>query len=134
MTYSPFKLPGSLQESLPLGLHDIEQLRLILQGHSALDWRCLSIESKEEMSRILWLAGVDIRRESDQAYLNYIYQQALTYLDTYIQQFVDDQVRFLKNPEELLLLASRALSFNPSNHLKDWKSTQPGECDDQWEA
>ena len=99
-------IPGSLYEALPLGLQDIEQLRLLLRGHSALDWSRLALRSREEAEQLLCLAGVDVSRPGDRAHLSAMYQQAITYLDTYVRQFVCDEVRFLSDPVELLMLAS----------------------------
>jgi uncharacterized protein (TIGR04552 family) len=99
-------LPASLYEALPLGLQDIEQLRLVLQGHSALDWQRLALQSREEAEQLLCLAGIDVSHPADRAHLKAMYDQALTYLDTYVRQFVCDEVRFLADPVELLMLAS----------------------------
>ena len=96
MSVQNYKKPSSLEEFLPLGLQDLEQLRLVLGGHSALDWYKLSIRSYAEAKRLLGLVGIDLDREDDRAHLRAIYEQSLTYLDTYVRQFVVDEVRYLK--------------------------------------
>ena len=90
----------------PLGTQDMEQLRLILQGHSVLDWRRLAVRSDAEVRQLLRLTGVDLARPLDRAHLRSIYETALTYLDTYVHLFVGDEVRFLEDPSRLLLMAS----------------------------
>ena len=98
--------PMSIHEVLPLGLQDLEQLRLVLRGDSALDWRRLSLRSMNEAKQLLKLAGIDLDYPSDRAHLVSIYQQALDYLDTQLHHFVSNGVRRLEKPEELLLIAS----------------------------
>lgn len=100
-------IPASIEEVLPIGLQDLEQLRLVLRGDSALDWRRLSLRSYEEAHQLLRLAGIDLSYESDHAHLRSIYNQALDYLDTQLSHFVSNGVRQLDHPEELLLLASQ---------------------------
>lgn len=104
-------LPGSLYDALPLGLQDVEQLRLLLRGNSALDWRRLSLRSRAEAEQLLRLVGVDVNIPGDRAHLKATYEAALTYLDTYVRQFVCDEVRFLEDPVELLMLASEVGPF-----------------------
>ena len=106
MSSSSIRRPGSLLEALPLGLQDVEQIRLVLSGHSALDWRRLSLKNPKDAHQLLWLVGVDLNREGDRSHLKTIYEQALTYLDTYVQLFLSDDVRYLEHPEELLMMAS----------------------------
>ena len=100
-------LPTSLQEYLPLGLQDLEQLRLILKGDSVLDWTRLAISNEIEAYQLIKLAGLDLTKAPDQRHFRAIYEQALTYLDTYIHHFVQDDVRYLDDPVELLYLASQ---------------------------
>ncbi len=90
----------------PLGTQDMEQLRLTLQGHSVLDWRRLAVRTEAEVRQLLRLMGVDISSPFDRAHLRSIYDVALTYLDTYVHLFVGDEVRFLEDPSQLLLMAS----------------------------
>ncbi len=107
MNESSPHIPASIDEVLPIGLQDLEQLRLVLRGDSALDWRRLSLRSYEEAYQLLKLAGIDLRYDSDRAHLRSIYNQALDYLDTQLSHFVSNGVRQLERPEELLLLASK---------------------------
>ena len=107
MSAHDFQPPASLENFLPLGLQDVEQLRLVLSGHSALDWYKLSIKSEQQAKQFLYLLGVDLERADDRAHLKAMYEQALTYLDTYIKQIVVDEVRYLKQPEQLLFIASQ---------------------------
>lgn len=100
--------PRTLHEILPLGLQDLEQLRLVLRGDSVLDWRRLSLRSEEEAQQLLYLVGIDIEQERDRDQLRLIYQQAINYLDTQLNHFVSSGVRQLRNPAELLMLASTA--------------------------
>jgi uncharacterized protein (TIGR04552 family) len=100
-------MPASIEEVLPIGLQDLEQLRLVLRGNSALDWRRLSLRSSGEALQLLKLAGIDLRYESDRAHLRSIYGQALDYLDSQLSHFVSNGVRQLERPEELLMLASK---------------------------
>lgn len=100
--------PTSLQEVLPLGLQDLEQLRLLLRGDSVLDWRRLSLRSEAEAAQLLRLVGLDLSQPEDGIYLRSVYQQAINYLDSQLSHFVSNGVRELSNPEQLLMLASRS--------------------------
>ena len=106
MSYTQVQAPASIEEVLPIGLQDLEQLRLVLKGNSALDWRRLSLRSPEEVKQLLKLAGIDLNYELDRAHLSSIYHQALNYLDTQLHHFVSNGVRGLEHPERLLLIAS----------------------------
>ena len=107
MSAPSLPIPTSLQEYLPLGLQDLEQLRLILRGDSALDWTRLAVRNEAEAHQLLLLTGLDLSKEIDIQHLKLIYEQALTYLDAYIHHFVQDQIRYLDDPVELLYLASQ---------------------------
>lgn len=108
MSYTQLQSPASIEEVLPIGLQDLEQLRLVLRGDSALDWRRLSLRSPYEARQLLKLAGINLEHELDRAHLRSIYRQALDYLDTQLHHFVSNGVRRLKNPEDLLLIASES--------------------------
>ena len=106
MSQSHLQTPVSIEEVLPIGLQDLEQLRLVLRGDSALDWRRLSLRSLDEAKQLLTLVGVNLDYEADRAHLDSIYNQALDYLDTQLHHFVSNGVRRLKHPEHLLMIAS----------------------------
>ena len=60
-----------------------------------------------EAHQLLLLTGLDLSKDIDVQHLKLIYEQALTYLDAYIHHFVQDKIRYLDDPVELLYLASQ---------------------------
>ena len=98
--------PASLFAELPFGLQEIEQVRLLLNGDSALDWRRLSMKSDEEIERLISLLGVKSGDPADERHLRRMYEQALSYLDGYVHYFVNDQLRILEDPRALFKIAS----------------------------
>ena len=99
--------PASLFSELPFGLQEIEQVRLLLNGDSALDWTRLSLQSEGEVERLIQLLGLESGDPIDERHLRTIYEQALSYLDGYIHYFVSPELRRLEDPRRLFLLASR---------------------------
>jgi uncharacterized protein (TIGR04552 family) len=97
--------PNSIAE-YELKLQDIEQMRLILDGNSVLDWQRMAFESEVEVNRLLFLAGIDTNNESDLRQLNEIYTQAIDYLDNYIHYYVSDEIRQLDDARALFQLVS----------------------------
>jgi uncharacterized protein (TIGR04552 family) len=89
------------------GLQDIEQLRLVLKGHSIVDWRQLALRDLEHVNSLLRLQGLDVNRPEDIARLNRVYVQAIDYVRAHFEGRLADGVADLEDVRELFLLASR---------------------------
>lgn len=99
-------IPANLNTHLPLGLQDLEQLRLLVTGNSALDWNRLAIHTRSEALQLLNLLGIHPENPQDQAIIRDVFERSLTYLDTFVHYYVSSEVRYLDDPIELFLIAS----------------------------
>lgn len=92
---------------LPYGLQDVEQVRLVLQGDSVVDWRRLAFRDHEDAAAFLGLCGFDTRDAADLHRLATIKRRALEYLDTQLLVHVGPEVRDAADMRDVLLMASR---------------------------
>jgi uncharacterized protein (TIGR04552 family) len=100
---SPY--PNSIAE-YELKLQDIEQMRLLLDGSSVLDWQKLAFENEVEVNRLLYLAGIDVNQAEDLEQLKDIYNQAIDYLDNYVHYYAHEELRQLEDARVLFQFAS----------------------------
>ncbi len=98
---------GMVQRLLPYGLQDVEQVRLLLRGDSALDWRQLAFRDVEHTNQFLHMVGFDPQDPTDAQRLLAIYRRALDYVDRHFDLALDESVRTVDDVRQLLLLASR---------------------------
>lgn len=90
-----------------IGLQDVEQVRILLEGDSVIDWRQLAFRDADACTHFLRLAGFEPDDPRDAAWLKGIHTEALRYLDTSLKHRLGDAVRPLKDMRDLLLMASR---------------------------
>ncbi len=90
-----------------LGLLDLEQVRLVLEGTSIVDWRQLSMGDFEQVNGFLERVGLHMDDSLDVARLNRIYSQALGYVEAYAPEALPSEVRSVGDVRELFILASR---------------------------
>jgi uncharacterized protein (TIGR04552 family) len=64
----------------PVGLQELEQVRLILEGRSVVDWRRLAFRDRARAERFLTLNGFDPSADADRAHLRYLHDTSLEYL------------------------------------------------------
>lgn len=90
-----------------IGLQDVEQVRILLEGDSVIDWRQLAFRDADACTHFLRLAGFEADDPRDAAWLKAIHSEALRYLDTSLKHRLGQAVRPLKDMRDLLLMASR---------------------------
>tara|TARA_B100001093_G_scaffold405920_1_gene394264 strand:- start:50 stop:1111 length:1062 start_codon:yes stop_codon:yes gene_type:complete len=95
------------QGASTFGLQDIEQLRLLLEGHSVVDWRRLALRDLAHVDQLLSRQGLDISMPGDLARLNRIHEQAVDYVQTNFERRLADEISHPHDVRELFLLASR---------------------------
>ena len=67
-------------ERTPYGLQDVEQVRLVLNGHSVIDWRRLAMRDLAHADQLLSRQGVWMSQADDVARLNQIHEMAVDYV------------------------------------------------------
>lgn len=87
-------------------LRDVEEIRLVLRGGSAIDWRKLFFRDVEEVRAFLRLLLLDPTVPGDEARLREILAEAVTYLRTVFRYRVADAVAKPERIEDLFLAAS----------------------------
>ena len=65
------------QTGTPYGLQDIEQIRLLLEGHSVVDWRRLALRDLAHVDQLLSRQGLDLSQPVDLERLNRIHEPPL---------------------------------------------------------
>ena len=92
---------------LPYGLQDIEQVRLVLNGDSVVDWRRLAFRDLAHVDEALARMGILVSDPDDHDRLSFVHQEAIEYLETRFGADLDPVVRNPEDVRELFLLASR---------------------------
>ena len=85
------------------GLQDIEQVRLVLNGHSIVDWRQMALRDVEHVEQLLALQGVDLSHPDDVVRLNRVHEQAVEYVNANFDLFQS----FLGEPPEVFCFFAR---------------------------
>ena len=106
----PLPAVDSLAETglMPYGLQDVERLRLLVRGDSAIDWKRLAFRDYEDIDAYLLLCGFDAANPGDALRLAYIHRVALDYVQTNLDLELDRAVREPDDVRDLLLAASRS--------------------------
>ena len=94
-------------ERTPYGLQDVEQVRLVLNGHSVIDWRRLAMRDLAHADQLLNRQGIWMSQAGDVARLNQIHEMAVDYVLANFEGGLPDEVRFPDDVRQLFLLASR---------------------------
>jgi len=102
-------IQASLQDAglLPYGLQDLEQVRLVLDGSSIVDWRQLSMVDLSQVDDFLERLGILVSDPLDLKRLNSLYESAMSYISTHSGLELDPIIAQLTDVRELFLLASR---------------------------
>lgn len=61
-------------------LHDLEAVRLVLQGESVIDWHRLNFDSEDSARRLIENHELDLNDPADLAFLERVKQDAISYL------------------------------------------------------
>ena len=88
-------------------LQDLEQIRLLLNGTSVIDWRRLAFDSHEQVETFLRVSGFDLEDPQDRLQLDSVHQRALDYLTRNFGLQLHEGVIELDDLRDLFLLASQ---------------------------
>jgi len=92
---------------LQYGLQDMEQVRLVLNGQSVVDWRRLALRDLSHVDELLLRVGLDSSQPEDMSRLNRLHEIALDYVIKHLERNLDQSVVQPNDVRELLLMASR---------------------------
>lgn len=98
---------STLSEILPAGLQDVEEVRILLEGDSVIDWGRLAFRDKRHVDSFLDRLGLRVADAADVRRLVWLHQEALAYLDRHLGLNVGPEVRQVTDLRDLLLMASR---------------------------
>lgn len=101
-------------QSIP-SLADVEAIRLLLKGHSVIDWKELAFSSDEEVERFLRINEFDPADPLDMERLEQIREDAVDYLTRYLDYRIPEDVATQVNVQDLFLMASNQ---NANGHAK----------------
>jgi uncharacterized protein (TIGR04552 family) len=90
-----------------IGLQDAEQVRLLLNGDSVLDWRQLAFRDRDQIDAFLRLVGFEPNDPTDAMRLMECQRRALDYLDCYFELDLRP-IRAQRDVQDVLMLASRS--------------------------
>jgi uncharacterized protein (TIGR04552 family) len=90
-----------------ISLADLEAIRLLLQGHSVIDWHQLAFQDSEEVRRFLRVNEFDPDDPADIDRLEHLRAEAVEYLTRHFEYRIPEDVRSGVPAHELLILASR---------------------------
>ena len=88
-------------------LQDLEQIRLVLNGTSAIDWRRLAFSRHDQVDEFLRVSGFDLSDAQDRIQLASVHRRALDYLTRNFALQLHEGVSELDDPRDLFLLASQ---------------------------
>lgn len=89
------------------GLQDVEQVRLLLNGQSAIDWRRLSFHRRAQVDDFLRVNGFDPLDPTDRRQLAHVHRRALEYMRHTFGFDLDEGVSDPDDVRDLFLLASQ---------------------------
>lgn len=89
-----------------LSLADVESVRLLLKGHSVIDWQRLAFRTHEEVERFLRVNEMDLQRPADREHLERVRTEAVDYLTRYLEYRIPADIAEELPVEQLFLLAS----------------------------
>lgn len=101
----------------PLGLQEVEAIRLILSGASVVDWNRVEFEDVAAVDRFLASMLIDMGEPVDRERLRYVYNEAVSYLEEQLKLRFPDELRAPKDVREVFLLAGKRGGFRRSQVL-----------------
>jgi uncharacterized protein (TIGR04552 family) len=110
----PISVDASLQRRLAVGtlpLGDLDTVRLILHGNSVIDWTRLRFNTLEEVDDFLRLHLIDPEDPIDRQRLDFVYREAVNYLQEHLGLHFPDDLKSPADPREVFVLASQTGGF-----------------------
>ncbi len=104
-------------EPLRLSLEDVEALRVLLAGGSVVDWHKAAFADLASVDRLLRLHLMDPDDPQDQARLRYLFDEAASYVEEYLQLRIPPKLREVEDVRDIFLWASNAQGFRRTQVL-----------------
>ncbi len=89
-----------------LELHDLEAIRLILDGTSVIDWHKLDLDTLDKVDAFLRVSCVDPQDEDDMERLRFVLNQAVNYLEEHQGIRLPEDLRNPEDVREVFVAAS----------------------------
>ncbi len=89
-----------------LSVQDVETVRLIVQGASAIDWNRLEFTTMEEVDAFLKLHLLDMEVPADRERLQFVFNEAVNYLEEHLHLRFPEDLRSAPDVREIFLIAS----------------------------
>ncbi len=107
-------LSASLLERLggqPMGLGDLDAIRLLLRGNSVIDWHRVHFHSRADVDRFLRLHLLDLRNPEDRARLQHVHREAVNYLIQHLGLQFPPELIDPDDVRDIFVLASQTGGF-----------------------
>ncbi|NOZ01517.1 MAG: TIGR04552 family protein, partial [Deltaproteobacteria bacterium] len=107
-------VPGTRHELVTLDeikLSDIQAMRLILRGHSVVDWHKLHLHSLDDVKRFLHVNCFDPSDEKDVQRLRHLLRTSADYLEKTFNYHFPEELRNPVSITDLFLIASSSSEF-----------------------
>lgn len=104
-------------DTLALTLGDAEALRLLLTGGSVIDWHKAAFADLDSVDRLLHLHLIDPSDPVDAQRIQWLFAEAVTYVEEYLQIRVPAKLRAVDDVREIFLWASNATGFRRTQVL-----------------
>lgn len=102
---------GRLLAERPLDLADLEAVRLVLRGHSVVDWNRVHFHTIEDVNRYLRLHLMNPEDPLDLARMRRVHEESITYLREHLGLSFPENLANPKDPREIFLIASETGGF-----------------------
>ena len=115
----PLQINAAITQALgsELSLSDLEAVRLMLRGHSVIDWNRANFRTHEEVDRFFKLHCFDLRDPIDQKRIRYIYQQSVAYLEEHLELRFPKRLKQPNDVRDVFLMASQSRGFQRNQIL-----------------
>ena len=102
---------------LHLHLQDVESLRILLTGHSVIDWQRMAFRNRDEVDRFLATHCMDFRDVKDRERLRYVFNEAVSYLEEQLKLRFPRELRDPPDVRDVFVWASQWGGFRRTQIL-----------------
>ncbi len=95
----------------PLGVGDLDAIRLVLKGNSIIDWNRAHFPNRAAVDRFLQLHLLDLSHTEDQRRLRFVHNEAVNYLEEHLGITFPDDLREPDDIRDIFVLASHTGGF-----------------------
>lgn len=89
-----------------ISLRDLEAVKLILSGHSVVDWAKLDLYNYDDVDQFLALHAMDLKDSADQDRLRFLFNQSINYLEENLDLNFPEEMRNPVDIRDIFVLAS----------------------------